>query len=131
MNEITSFDKLNGNLFQELNKAPSLTLRLGTLHERLAQTVPAVDRIACTLYDAESDRLKTFFNSTRRGRAITCYEFPLSNSRSLSRLASNGEARLIGNIPAVIRGGSPHSSWLLEQGYHTSFTVPIGLPEKL
>ena len=103
----------------------SLTERLRALHGRLLETVPGVDRIACALYDSGEDRLKTFINSTRQGHAISGYEYPLSASESLSRLARSGDFRVLDEIDAVIRADSQHSRWLLEQGYRSSFTVPI------
>ena len=48
----------------------TLTERLAALHTRLLETVPMVDRIACALYEAKDDQLKTFINSTRTGEAI-------------------------------------------------------------
>ena len=104
---------------------PTLNERLSTLHRRLLKSVPAVDRIACAIYDPASDLLKTFINSTLRGEAISGYEFRLADSFSLSRLAESGECRLIGDIPAAIRPDAKHSAWLLRQGYRTSFTAPL------
>ena len=49
----------------------TLTERLSALHTRLLETVPIVDRIACALYEAKDDKLKTFINSTRSGHAIS------------------------------------------------------------
>ena len=113
------------NLFQQLAEGGSLTARVRTLHDRLAQAVPGVERIACALYDAPTDRLKTFINSTRRGKPVANYEFPLAGSASLSRLAKSGEYRLLEDISTSVRPDSEHSRWLLDQGYQTSFTVPV------
>lgn len=44
-----------------------LNQRLRQLHEQLLEQVPAVDRIACVLYEAKDDMLRTFVNSTRAG----------------------------------------------------------------
>ena len=105
--------------------AATLTERLGRLHDRLLDSVPAVDRVACALYDAGEDTLKTFINSTRSGRAIAGYEYKLANSSSLSALARSGEIRVIDDIPAVVKDDNDHSAWLLAQGYRSSLTVPI------
>lgn len=43
----------------------TLTQRLNELHDRLLETVPVGDRIACALYDEKDDVLKTFINSAR------------------------------------------------------------------
>ena len=112
-------------VFKLVEGSGTLTQRLSRLHDRLLQTVPAVDRIACALYDADTDKLKTFVNSTRQGEAIKGYEYQLSDSFSLSQLAQSGEFRILDEIAEAIKSDTAHSSWLREQGYRSSFTVPI------
>ena len=87
-------------LMMALNpEASTLTQRLQVLHDRLLATAPAVDRIACALYDEQEDTLKTFINSTRTGEALSAYEYRLSESQSLSALAASGEFRAPGRRP--------------------------------
>ena len=111
--------------FALVDNSPSINQRLRNLHDRLRRTVPTVERIACALYDPGSDMLKTFVNSTLHGEPIAGYEFRLAESVSLSHLARTAEYRLIADIPAVLNPDSPHTSWIIQQGYRTSFTVPI------
>lgn len=103
----------------------TLTARLNELHNHLLATAPVVDRIACALYDAGEDKLKTFINSTRKGVAIAGYEYKLSDSVSLSELARTGNFRVLDNITSAISSSTAHATWLREQGYQSSFTVPI------
>ncbi len=103
----------------------TLTERLQQLHDRLLETMPAVDRIACVLYDAREDSLKTFINSTRQGQAIAGYEYKLAESHSLSELARTGEFRVLDDIAKAIQSDTRHAHWLREQGYQSSFTVPV------
>lgn len=112
-------------ILSELESAPTLVERLADLHERILRTTPAVDRIACALYDPDDDELRTFINSTRRGTSLTGYAIKLSDSPSLSALARSGDSRVISEIRAEIGPNSAHSRWLLEQGYRSSFTVPM------
>lgn len=102
-----------------------LNQRLRQLHEQLLEQVPAVDRIACVLYEAKDDMLRTFVNSTRAGVEIKGYEFPLANSQSLSTIVETGTPRVIDEIASVVDRNSPHSDWLLNQGYRSSLTVPL------
>lgn len=108
-----------------IENSETLTKRLSALHDRLLETVPVVSRIACALYDPNGDLLKTFINSTRDGTAIVGYEYKLSDSRSLSQLAKSGSFRVLDDISSVLQADAAHSRWLLEQGYRSSFTVPI------
>lgn len=108
-----------------IENASTLTARLNELHNHLLETVPVVDRIACALYDASEDKLKTFINSTRKGLAIAGYEYKLSDSFSLSELARTGNLRVLDSITSAISSSTAHANWLREQGYQSSFTVPI------
>jgi len=103
----------------------TLNERMRQLHERLLDTVPSLDRIACAIYDQGDDLLKTFINSTRRGTALAAYQFKLSDSASLSELARQGNWRVIDDIPATLPPDNAHTRWVLEQGYRSSFTVPM------
>ena len=67
-----------------IESSRSLTDRLTTLHTKLIETVPGVDRIACALYDSQEDTLKTFINSTHNGNTLVGYEYPLSDSYLLA-----------------------------------------------
>ncbi|WP_101048030.1 HD domain-containing phosphohydrolase [Macromonas nakdongensis] len=114
------------SLLSSLNQqTETLTQRLDALHQHLLVSVPSVDRIACALYEAQDDTLKTFINSTRAGRAISGYEYKLADSASLSALARSGEFRVLDDIAQAIRSDTAHSVWLREQGYQSSFTVPL------
>lgn len=102
-----------------------LNSRLRQLHEQLLEYVPDVDRIACVLYERKDDMLKTFVTSTRVGEPLKGYEFRLQDSQSLQAIASSGRIRVIDDIAATVQRNSPHSDWLLNQGYQSSLTVPL------
>ncbi len=103
----------------------SLTGRLEQLHDRILESIPGIARIACALYDPDTDLLKTFINSTHQGHAIVSYEYPLSQSESLLQMSQQGTCRVIDDIPREIMPGTAHSDWLIEQGYTASFTLPM------
>lgn len=103
----------------------TLNAKLSKLHDRILVHFKCVDRIAVTIYDQKEDHLKTFINSTRKGEVIARYEYKLSDSIALSRLAKEGMYRVIDDIPGTIAPTSKHSDWLLKQGYRSSFTVPL------
>ncbi len=103
----------------------TLNERLRQLHERLLDTIPSLDRIACAVYDKGEDLLKTFINSTRGGKPLAAYQFKLSESAALSEMAQQGGWRVIDDIPDTLQPDNPHTRWLLAQGYHSSFTVPM------
>jgi HD-GYP domain-containing protein (c-di-GMP phosphodiesterase class II) len=103
----------------------TLSGHLRFLHDRMSVIAPDVERIACALYDPGEDLLKTFINSTRNGFAIRGYQYHLSESHSLSHLARSNETRLIDDIPAALNSDTAHSRYVLDEGYLSSFTVPM------
>lgn len=103
----------------------TLNDRLHRLHERILIGMPDIHRIACATYDTNEDQLSTFINTTLKGRSLSNYVFKLSDSSSLSRIAQTGESRVIDEMYGSIHPNSSHSGWLLSEGYHSSFTVPM------
>ena len=106
-------------------QAESVGERVRGLHREVMRAVPAVDRIACALYDPQADTLRTFVDSTHHGAQLQAYECPLGASPSLLRLKELRQDRVIQDIPASVQGQSHHSRWLREQGYQSSYTVPL------
>jgi len=106
-------------------QSSNLSSRLEELHASLLERVPCIERIACIKYDRGDDLLKTFINSTREGKSISQYEYKLSDSKSLSQIATSGLYRVIDNIPIEVSNSKTHSEWLRQQGYGSSMTVPL------
>ena len=106
-------------------RALSLSERLGALHVHLRRVVPAVDRMACALYDPEMDLLKTFVNSMVAGEPLKTYQYKLSDSPSLMALKAEGKSRIIDDIPQTLTIKNAHTSWLKGMGYRSSYTLPI------
>lgn len=108
-----------------VSTSETLQERLAKLHDSLLVKIPQIDRIGCAIYDPSTDLLKTFINSTRSGVPISGYEYNLANSKSLSNLALSRSQRVIDDIQQSVQPTNKHSAWVLEQGYKSSFTVPM------
>jgi HD-GYP domain-containing protein (c-di-GMP phosphodiesterase class II) len=106
-------------------EAESVGERVRSLHQEVMRAVPQVDRIACALYDPQADTLRTFVDSTQHGAGLQAYECPLGDSPSLLRLKELRQTRVLQDIPASVQGQSHHSRWLREQGFLSSYTVPL------
>lgn len=111
----------------DLNSASYATLgdRIEALHEHVRVMAPAIDRMAVALYDAQDDLLKTFINSTPDGRSLSSHQYRLSDSESLSALARDRGIRVLTDIQTRLVPDTPHSAFVLEQGYSSSLTVPL------
>ena len=110
----------------------SMGQRIETLHGEIRRFEPAVERMACALYDPELDLLKTFVNSTLHGEPLSAYEYRLADSPALLQMARSRQHRVIDDIPAHFTGTpSPHTSWLLAQGFKSSCTLPLFVDDEL
>lgn len=106
----------------------SLSERLASLHAQVRRVVPAVDRIACALYEADGDELVTFVHSTLSAEPLRAYRFRLADSLPLSDLVARRGERVIDDIGIDLRDASlthAHTRWLFEQGYRSSYTIPL------
>jgi len=103
----------------------TLSERIEALHQHVLGLAPGIDRMAVALYDPADDLLKTFINSTPDGRTLTSHEYRLSASQSLSALSRDRGLRVITDIQRHLRPDTPHSAYVLDQGYACSLTVPL------
>ncbi len=99
--------------------------KIVNLHEQMRSAWPHLCRIAIAIYDDKTDLLKTFVNSTDSGRALSHYSVKLDLVESLKELAKSRKSRVINDLELLSSSNSQHTKWLLEQGFKSSYTVPI------
>lgn len=112
---IASLPSNNGELGQRI---------LG-IHAAIRRLAASITRIACALYDESSGELRTFIDSTKHGISLQHYSYRITPKSSLHAIVTGGKTRVIDDILASIDPGSRHSNWLIQQGYRSSFTVPL------
>jgi HD-GYP domain-containing protein (c-di-GMP phosphodiesterase class II) len=101
------------------------------LHEQMRQSWPHLCRIAIAVYDDKTDLLKTFVNSTDCGEGLSHYSVKLSSVTSLKELAETRKTRVINDLNTLANSNSEHTKWLLDNGFKSSYTVPIHGHESL
>ncbi|MFZ6755489.1 HD domain-containing phosphohydrolase [Undibacterium sp. Dicai25W] len=107
------------------NSFDSLGDNLSSIHTVISSRYPFIDRMAIALYEKKTDLLKTFTSSNHDAQQLQRYEARLADVPSLLDLVNTGQSRVIENIKTSLNRHSTHSSWLLNRGYQSSFTVPI------
>ena len=103
----------------------TVTHQVGRLHRQIRAVHPSVVRMACALYDPKDDLLKTFVNSTVGTPSIANYQCELGRVPSLLELARTRCARSIDDIPATLTVDTEHTRWVRQQGYLSSYTLPL------
>lgn len=109
----------------------NLTEQLTAVHHAISGAYPFVQRIALASYDAASDTLKTFVSSNLAGVPLQHYAAQLNAIPSLAELVKSRQSRVIDDIAEAFPASSAHSDWLKQQGYQSSFTIPIFMGEAL
>ncbi len=108
-----------------LNSAVSLNEKLNYLYHTIQQNTQGVDRIAIALYDPDTDQLLTFAHCSSGAPPLLHYQAYLAESPSLSRIRDTGMPRVVEDLSGFAASGSYHTRQLLEQGYRSSYTVPM------
>jgi two-component system response regulator RpfG len=99
--------------------------RLARLHEGLRRELPGVERVAVALYDAGTQRLRTFAHSTVGDTPLAHYEMPLAELPCLAALVREGRNRVIDDLAQWPGCEREHTRRLLERGYRSSLTEPL------
>lgn len=99
--------------------------RLRRLHRIIATRHPSIGRVALALYDTGTDLLKTFVASNENEQSLSHHQAHLSDVPSLAALRDSRKARVVDDLALSFGSHSRHSRWLLEQGYRSSYTLPI------
>ena len=120
-----TYNRQSAPMHSHPNQLDSLHHELADLHRRVRTKVPHVDRIAYVQYDADDGLLKTYAESNIGIESFCHHEYPLKSCPTLLEISDSGTTRVIDNIPSTLTPNNIHSKWLIENGYRSSFTVPI------
>jgi HD-GYP domain-containing protein (c-di-GMP phosphodiesterase class II) len=110
-----------------LNRSVPLEQKLAAIHEALYAQVDFVDRISVAAYDRATDLLKTFLASAPGRNDLVRYEARLSEMPSLSEILRSGHPRVVNDLGIFRLGRHLHTRILEEEGYLSSYTVPMYL----
>lgn len=117
--------------FRCLDQRLPLQERLCLIHARLQQIEPRLERLAFALYQPHNDLLSTYVSHNSSGVTLRFYDARLAEIPSLQQLAQAHRCRVVDDMAAALPRHSTHSRWLLEQGWRSSYTVPLYREESL
>jgi HD-GYP domain-containing protein (c-di-GMP phosphodiesterase class II) len=107
----------------------SLSQQLQAIHQLLADKLPRLARIAVAIYHDGADTVHTLAHSSVGDNPLPHYAASLAAVPSLRAIKDSGQARVLNDLPAelMLDPAHParHSQRLLEQGYRSSYTIPI------
>ncbi len=117
--------------FGEVCSGTTWQEKLSICRTLLNQQAPGIDRIGVALYDHPTAKLWTFMSSPLETSPLTNYEFPLAEAKSLADCVESREPRLVNDLETFSGGCHDHTRLIKEEGFRSSFTLPIHSSGKL
>lgn len=119
-----------------MSEQQGLSDKLKLLATRLQAKYSQVERFSIALYHPSTDKVRTFFTTSQIDKAITAYDFLLQDARSLHAIAVHKEPRVIHDLtelvpPKNLGPVNPHTLQLVNQGWRSSFTLPLLIDHEL
>jgi len=108
-----------------LNQHSSLHEKLICAHTSLKELLPFIVRIAVTLYDAETNVLKTYLHSSDDESPLQHYQALMDDAPMLKEILKQGKPRVINNLLTFEDSKSEHTQRIGRSGYAASYTLPI------
>ena len=118
---------LHADALDALNRSVPLDQKLAAIHEALCAQMDFVDRISVAADDRATDLLKTFLASSPGRNDLVRHEARLSELPSLSEILRSGHPRVVNDLGIFHEGRRVHTRILEEEGYRSSYTVPLYL----
>lgn len=110
---------------ETLNRKVSLSDKLDNLRITLLDHFPFIDRIAVTVYDPDTDMLKTLAFSSSDSSPLMHYQAKLQEAHSLVEILQKKRPRVVNDLSLFDSGSHDYTQRLAEYGYGASYTQPI------
>lgn len=110
---------------EALNVRTSLREKLIAAHKSIREIFPFIARIAITIYDPETNILKTYLHSSGEDHPLENYQALLDDAPSLKAILEEGLPRVINNMLTFEDGPREHTKRIGRQGYAASYTLPM------
>ena len=115
------------DFFAALNLKMPLVKKIESVHGLLKERFGFIDRIAFAVYDAETDLLKTFVNSSGGIGEMNFYSSRLADSASLQEILEVGRPRLVNDLDIFSGVPAEHARRIAALKYKSSYTMPMFL----
>ena len=121
MSELT--EKLDS--LDALYRALPLQEKLVAAHRSMQEMFPFIARIAVSIFDPQTNTLKTYLHSSGGDAPLGRYEASLDDAPSLQAILEKGLPRVINNPITFEDSDSEHTRRIGRAGYAASYTLPM------
>jgi len=113
------------DVLEGLNSSIPLREKIKYVHNVLKDRFEFIDRISVAIYDAKSDVVRTFVDSSGPDEPLKHYEASLADVPSLREIIEKKRPRIIDNLNIYQNSESEHAKRISAQGYRSSYTLPM------
>lgn len=113
------------NALHELTQKDSFSNKLKATHRVIKETFSFIARISITIYDPETEILKTFLHSSGKDDPLSHYQSLFENAPSLKNILEKGRPRVVNDLNEFAHGEHEHTQKINHQGYAASYTMPM------
>ncbi|MDP1615241.1 MAG: HD domain-containing protein [Methylococcales bacterium] len=113
------------DLLADLNKPLPMKDKVVSIHRSIQKKFLFVSRIAITLYDSETQTLRTYLDSDEDDNPQAHFQSSLDDAPSLKEILARGLPRVVNNLVTFENGLYEHTQRIGRHGYAASYTMPI------
>ena len=113
------------DIYTALNRNIPLRDKLVCTHEAIKKLFPCIARIAISLYDPDTNVLKTYLHSSGDSNPLENYQALLDDAPSLKAVLEQGRPRVINNMLTFEDSRHEHTRRIGRAGYAASYTMPM------
>jgi len=113
------------DVLENLNRHMPLREKLIAAHQSINEVFPFIARISVTLYDAETNMLRTYLHSSDEVDPLEHYQALLDDSPSLKKILDEGLPRVVNRVLTFENSDNEHIQRIGRQGYPASYTMPM------
>ena len=113
------------DVLEELNSSIPLREKLAYVHRVLKTRYAFIDRVAVAIYEAKTDTVRTFVDSSGADEPLKQYEAKLADVPSLREIIEKKRPRIVADLKIYKTSDSEHAQRINAQGYRSSYTLPM------
>ena len=113
------------DLLEDLNQHLPLKAKIVSAHQAIKDKFHFISRIAITLYDPETQLLKTYIDSSSNNKRLKHYQARLDSAPSLKEILDKGRPRVVNKLITFEEGNKEHTQRIGREGYTASYTMPM------
>lgn len=113
------------DVFAAIDGKSPLPWKFHVVHNLLKEKYNFIDRVSVVVYDAKTDLLKTYAQSTDGDNPLSLYAAKLSDSVSLQEILILGRPRVVNDLEIFNKVPAEHTRRLSAMQFKSSYTMPM------